>query len=120
MIGFLENIGTERRMLVGPILLAGLLFLRLPYITTIGVLFHNKTPFPFGFVFYNDTFIFTPLLIWWERNRLREFHISRGVLVIFIWAPLVSLFLNGVFNPRFTVGQIHLFQMLFPFGYYGI
>jgi len=94
MIEFMDNIRTERRKIVGPILLACLLFLRLPYLIGASALF-PKT-FLIGFVFNNSTFFITALLILWERKRLSEFHITLGALRIIIWAPLVSLLVGLV------------------------
>lgn len=114
MIQSLVNISIERRKLVGPVLLACLIFLRIPYLIGVTALFH-KLPFLLGSIFNNGTFFITSLLIWWERDRLSEFHITRGVLVIFIWAPLVSLIISLVFIHEFSVGQIPLFHLLISF-----
>jgi len=86
----LDNLISERRRLVGPLLLIGLLLLRLPYLIGVSAYFgFDKTlPVLALTIFKNETFLLTALLIWWERKHLREFHITRGVLIIPILGPV--------------------------------
>jgi len=115
----LDNLISERRRLVGPLLLIGLLILRLPYLIGVSAYFgfDKSLPVLALTIFKNGTFLLTALLIWWERKRLREFHITRGVLVIIIWGPilfgLISIIL--VFGGNASLGQVPLIQMLIAF-----
>lgn len=102
MIEFMYNIRTEKGKLVGPILLVCLLFLRLPYLVGVTTLFPHK-PFLIDIVFNDGTFFITALLIWWERKRLSEFHITLGVLRLIIWTPLVSLIVGFIIVPMSLV-----------------
>jgi len=115
----LDNFIFERRRLVGPLLLIGLLILRLPYLIGVSAYFgfDKSLPVLALTIFKNGTFLLTALLICWERKRLREFHITREVLVIIIWGPillgLISIIL--VFGGNASIGQVPLIQMAIAF-----
>jgi len=85
---------------VGLLLLSGLLFLRIPYLTLIAALF-VPSPWWLFFSFAIGTYVLTAFLIWWERERLREF-----------WFDLVSAIIFLCQNFMFPVG-IGLFVTMF-------
>lgn len=110
----LANAITKRRRLIGPLLLIGLLFLRLPYLIVIRTYYQNIPAL--ATIFKDGTLLLTAILLWWERNRLREFHITKGVLVIFIGGPVLSSFINYIWWGNQFLGQIPLFQIIIAFG----
>ena len=72
------------------ILYAGLLFLRFPFIILLS--FH-VLPISglLGIrIFLDGTYIFTSLLIWWKRELLALFNITRDALIIFIIIPIIN------------------------------
>ena len=120
----LDNLISGRRRLVGPLLLIGLLLLRLPYLIGVSAYFgFDKTlPVLALTIFKSGTFLLTALLIWWERKRLSEFHITRGVLIILIMGPVLCglffIIINvGIFivGGNASLGQVPLTQMVIAF-----
>ena len=65
------------------LLIAGLLLLRLPFLAGLTYLL-KPAPYWLGSWFEIGTYLLTVVLIWWERDRLTEFHIDRLALVIII------------------------------------
>ena len=78
---------------IGLFLLAGLLILRLPYLTLVGTLYDT----PPGWLYYSfivGTYLLTALLIYVERERLQAFWFDIASAIIFLCQPL--LFLGGI------------------------
>ena len=72
-------------------LLAGLLFLRLPFFAGLASF---STPTWLWPIYDIGTYLFTACLIWWEREHLEEFHIDRLALaIIILFKPIQTIFL---------------------------
>jgi membrane protease YdiL (CAAX protease family) len=66
------------------LLIAGLLFLRLPFLA--GITYLLKTsPNWLGSAFEISTYLLTAILIWWERDRLLDFHVDGLALTIILF-----------------------------------
>ena len=81
------------RQQIGHLLLAGLLILRLPYLTVIG----SMRDTPPGWLFFSypiGTYLLTALLIYVERERLQAFWFDLTSAIVFLCQPL--LFLGGI------------------------
>ena len=91
----MENISPsigKRHLIIAWILLAGLLFLRLPLLG--GIAFFS-TPNWLNPVYEIGTYLLTACLIWWERERLAEFHIDKLALgIIIVFKPVQTLILT--------------------------
>ncbi len=91
----------KRQRQVTWIILILLLLLRIPFVIAIIQLMpiDNES----GATFYElGTYLLTAFLIWWERNRLADFHIDTSTLVLIIFfRPLQTLILShwGVDTP---------------------
>jgi len=75
------------------ILLAGLLFLRLPMLA--GVIYFSKTP-PAWLppTFEITTYLLTALLLWWEKDSLADFHIDKlAITIIILFKPIQTIIL---------------------------
>jgi membrane protease YdiL (CAAX protease family) len=74
-------------------LLVGCLFiLRIPLFTGLPIIAPDTTAWVEP-VYFLGTYFLTALLIWWERDRLADFHIDKLVLIIFIIGkPLETLY----------------------------
>ncbi len=80
-------------------LLAGLLFLRLPFLAGIALF---STPAWLEPTFQIGTYLLTAFLVWWERERLADFHIDGvavWILILFKPAQTVILKLWPVDSP---------------------
>lgn len=82
-------------------ILALLLFLRIPY--TIAIIYllpiENQSG---GAVYEVGTYLLSAFLIWWERDRLADFHLDASALTLFILLrPIQTMTLNywGVESP---------------------
>jgi len=75
------------------LLILVLLTLRLPGLG--GISFFSKAPPDWlGPVFEITTYLFTAILIWWERERLADYHINKLALgIIILFKPFETLFL---------------------------
>jgi membrane protease YdiL (CAAX protease family) len=84
------------------LLVGGLFILRIPIFTFVVMIDPNTYDWvnPLYFV---GTYILTALLIWWERERLADFHIDKLVLIIFILGMPLYVILGrlGVFGSPF-------------------
>ncbi len=81
------------RQRIGLLLLAGLLILRLPYLTVVAAWF-NPPPVWLFFSFITGTYLLTALLIYVERERLQAFWFDLSSAIIFLFQPF--LFLGGI------------------------
>jgi membrane protease YdiL (CAAX protease family) len=77
-----SNASDKRHMRISLLLLGGLLFLRFPFLITAAFL-------PFGrtaayIVDLAGTYTLTAVLIWWERERLRDFWIDLAGAIVFL------------------------------------
>ncbi|CAG0930280.1 hypothetical protein TFLX_01636 [Thermoflexales bacterium] len=73
------------------LLLAGLLFLRLPFLAGIASLSKPDWLAP---IFQVGTYLLTACLIWWERERLADFHIDAlAIAIIILFKPIQTLIL---------------------------
>jgi hypothetical protein len=73
-------------------LLAGLLFLRLPFLG--GIAFFAR-PDWLDPAFQIGTYLLTACLIWWERDRLVDFHIDKLALgIIILFKPIQTIILS--------------------------
>ncbi len=76
----------KRHLRISLLLLSGLLFLRLPFLTTAGLLFSNDYLLrAVAFlIFIVCTYLLTAILIWWEREQLKEFWIDLASAITFL------------------------------------
>ena len=115
---FLE-MENKSHQIVGWVLLAGLLFLRLPFLA--GIILFTR-PGWLEPAFQIGTYLLTACLIWWERDRLTDFHIdilALGIIILFkpIQTIILAIWKFGG-NPLgnvFDLGQV-LQDELIPFG----
>ena len=79
----------KHHQIVGWALLAGLLFLRLPFLGGIALF---ATPNWLDPAFQIGTYLLTACLIWWERDRLVDFNIDKLALsIIIIFKPVQTI-----------------------------
>lgn len=86
------HVGVSRtHQRVAWLLLAGLLFLRLPFLAGIAIFSRPDWLDP---IFQIGTYLLTACLIWWERERLADFHIDTlAIAIIILFKPIQTLFL---------------------------
>jgi len=76
------------------LLIAGLLFLRLPFLA--GVTYLLKTsPNWLWPAFEISTYLLTAILIWWERDRLLDFHVDGLALTIILLLKPIETFIRA-------------------------
>jgi membrane protease YdiL (CAAX protease family) len=78
--------GGKKHLLVSLLLLGGLLFLRFPFLIA-GTLLLPQGPGVQGAMFFSftiGTYLITAVLIWWERERLRDFRIDLAAAITFL------------------------------------
>lgn len=83
---------------VSLLLLGGLLFLRFPFLT--GIAWFDKEGKLLDWVysvFFLGTYLLTAILIWWERDRLTEFHIDILSGIIFAFQTFCFIIGIGLF-----------------------
>ena len=76
----------KKHFFISLLLLGGLLFLRFPFLIITQWKLSGK-PVPLGIVFFIFsicTYALTAVLIWWEREHLRDFRIDLAAAVIFL------------------------------------
>jgi hypothetical protein len=90
----MENITSSKNkthQIVAWTLLAGLLLLRLPFLAGIAMFSDPEWLDP---AFQIGTYLLTACLIWWERDRLVDFHIDKLALgIIIFFKPIQTLLL---------------------------
>jgi hypothetical protein len=89
---------NKSHRMIGWALLAGLLVLRLPILAGIGSFSDPAWLWP---VFDIGTYLLTAALIWWERDRLADFHIDGlafGIIIVFKPVQTLMLDLYGMNN----------------------
>jgi hypothetical protein len=90
----MENITASKNkthQIVAWTLLAGLLLLRLPFLAGIAMFSDPEWLDP---AFQIGTYLLTACLIWWERDRLADFHIDKLALgIIIFFKPIQTLLL---------------------------
>jgi membrane protease YdiL (CAAX protease family) len=76
----------KKHLTISMLLLGGLLFLRLPFFTIlITVLPKESTLKSITFIIYcGGTYLLTAILIWWEREHLRDFWIDIASAITFL------------------------------------
>ena len=77
----------KKHLAVSLLLLGGLLFLRLPFLTVAAILLPDKASSATTAVtilFDGGTYLLTAILIWWERERLREFWVDLAGAITFL------------------------------------
>jgi hypothetical protein len=90
------SIKDKSHQIVAWSLLAGLLFLRLPFLAGIALFAEPDWLMP---AFQIGTYLLTACLIWWERDRLADFHIDKLALgIIILFKPVQTLILAIGFN----------------------
>ncbi len=78
-------------------ILLGLLFLRLPFLAGIAYFFK---PYWLEPAFTVGTYLLTACLVWWERDRLPEFHIDKLALyTIILFKPVQTVLLSVLVDP---------------------
>ena len=81
----------KRHQTVAWVLLAGLFFLRLPLRAGVSLFADPDWLSP---VFQIGTYLLTACLIWWERERLADFHIDKlALLIIILFKPIQTIIL---------------------------
>lgn len=83
----IPRVEGKKHMTISLLLLAGLLFLRFPFLISAD-LFLPEQPALLGtivlFVFMISTYLLTAVLIWWEREHLRDFWIDLAAAITFL------------------------------------
>jgi hypothetical protein len=76
----------KKHWMVGLLLLGGLLFLRFPFLITAEIASINQPVFEVAVlvIYAGGTYTLTAILIWWERERLRDFWIDIGSAITFL------------------------------------
>ncbi len=83
----------SRRSILTWLLIATLLFLRLPFLTGLPMLVSGPLPW-LDPLFQIITYGLTAFIIWWERGQLADFHIDRlSIWIILLFKPLETLIL---------------------------
>ncbi|HLN64961.1 MAG TPA: CPBP family intramembrane glutamic endopeptidase [Symbiobacteriaceae bacterium] len=77
------------RTTIGLLLLAGLILLRFPVLAGLGTALGSVPPW-LDALFSTGTYLLNALLIFWERDRLEQFHIDGWTLGIYGLAPLLA------------------------------
>lgn len=77
----------KKHTTISLLLLAGLLFLRFPFLISVDLLLPKQPALPhtiakFGFII--GTYLLTAVLIWWEREHLRDFWIDLAAGITFL------------------------------------
>lgn len=79
-------------LVIGWILLAGLFVLRIPFLTGFETFAKQSWVDP---VYQVGTYLLTAVLIYWERDRLVDFHIDRLALsIIILFKPIQTIILS--------------------------
>lgn len=79
---------SRAKLSVGLVLLTGLLILRLPLLAGLGTFMHPVPAWLYP-AFMIGTYVLNAALIFWERDRLEQFHIDGWALGIYILVPLL-------------------------------
>lgn len=77
----------KKHTTISLLLLAGLLFLRFPFLIGADLLLPKQPTLPrtiASFVFMIGTYLITAVLIWWEREHLRDFWIDLAAGITFL------------------------------------
>ncbi|HLO31106.1 MAG TPA: CPBP family intramembrane glutamic endopeptidase [Anaerolineales bacterium] len=77
----------KKHTTIGLLLLAGLLFLRFPFLIGADLILPEQPTLPRTismFVFMIGTYLLTAVLIWWEREHLRDFWIDLAAGITFL------------------------------------
>lgn len=83
----------NHRRQIGWFLVILLLLLRIPY--TIAIIYFLPIENQYGAAFYEvSTYLLTCFLIWWERERLNEFHLDTAALFLIGIRPVQTLILS--------------------------
>lgn len=76
------------------LLLAGLLFLRIPLLGGVGY-FVQTPPDWLDSLFQIGTYLLMAILIWWEKDRLADFHIDGlAIAIIILFKPIQTIILD--------------------------
>lgn len=95
MIDIQRHKALDFKSLVGPFLLLGLLFLRLPFLVGIRMII-SPTPSWLVPTFEIGTYLLTALLILVERKRLADFHMGAEALVLLIFGQITKPLLYSI------------------------
>ena len=88
----LKAVDHNHHNLILWILVGGLFFLRIPFYTGVSVISPPATEWVIP-VYQVGTYLLTAMAIWWERERLSDYHIDKLALgIIILGAPLDLLF----------------------------
>ena len=88
----IKAIDQNHHNLIFWILVGGLFFLRIPFYTGVSVISPTATAWAIP-VYEVGTYLLTAITVWWERERLSDYHIDKLALGIIIFgAPLELLF----------------------------
>jgi len=85
----------RRHQIITWALIGGLLFLRLPFLGGIALFAAPQWLTP---AFQIGTYLLTAVLIWWERERLADYHIDRLALAIIILFKPVQTLIQAAWN----------------------
>ena len=78
----------KKHLSVSLLLLGGLLFLRFPFLTAADLLLAKESAIPRAILFFTfsiATYLITAVLIWWEREHLRDFWIDLAAAITFLF-----------------------------------
>ncbi len=93
--------GDKEHSLISLLLLGGLLILRFPFLIGLGFMQANLSPI-FKFlglmIFGGGTYLLTAILIWWERERLKDFWIDLASAITFLCQMYFFLIGIGLFR----------------------
>lgn len=94
----MEPANQKTHKLVAWILLGGLLFLRLPFLTGIAMFAFPIWLMP---VYEIGTYLLLACLIFWERNHLADFHIDKlSLIIIIVFKPLSTIVMRLMGSTR--------------------
>lgn len=102
----------KKKARYGFILLVGLLFFRLIWLGVGRYIYRIYFPYDFSplwleNIYITGTYLLTGLFLYLERDRLREYHITSGVLWIILLSPLVVPFTHWAFGGPLFVEPIN-------------
>jgi membrane protease YdiL (CAAX protease family) len=91
----IKAVSNDEKVVVKPlslILICALLFLRIPFLAGLRIIFGNPSPEWIEQVFEVCTFLLTAVLIWVERDELDDFYITPLALaIILLFKPVMPL-----------------------------
>jgi membrane protease YdiL (CAAX protease family) len=89
----------QRIALIPLLLLGGLLIIRFPIVIGVKFALLPITYEQMVTILFDGSYVLAAILIWCERERLSEFHLGLGSLLIFVVTPLAKPIIYKILNP---------------------